>query len=42
MASNRKMTIDEQVDYLIQGADYGDERLKGGHGYRIKGTAAGS
>jgi tyrosyl-tRNA synthetase len=28
MASNRKMTIDEQVNYLMQGADYGDEKLK--------------
>lgn len=28
MASKNKMTIDEQVDYLMQGADYGDEKLK--------------
>jgi len=36
MASNRKMTIDEQVDYLIQGADYGDERLKGAMATELK------
>ena len=28
MASKSKMTIDEQVEYLMQGADYGDEKLK--------------
>jgi tyrosyl-tRNA synthetase len=26
--AKKKMTIDEQVDYLMQGADYGDEKLK--------------
>ncbi len=28
MSSKKKMTIDEQVEYLMQGADYGDEKLK--------------
>lgn len=28
MASKNKMTLDEQVDYLMQGANYGDEKLK--------------
>ncbi len=28
MATKRKMTIDEQVTYLMQGADYGDEQVK--------------
>ena len=28
MPSKKKMTIDEQVEYLMQGADYGDEKLK--------------
>jgi len=28
MAGNQRMTIEEQVAYLMQGADYGDEQLK--------------
>ena len=28
MATKKKMTIDEQVAYLMQGADYGDEQVK--------------
>ena len=28
MATKKKMTIDEQVTYLMQGADYGDEQVK--------------
>lgn len=36
MANNRKMTIDEQVDYLMQGADYGDEKLKGAMAAELK------
>ena len=28
----RKMTIDEQVEYLMQGTEYGDEELKASHG----------
>ena len=28
MAKKKKMTIDEQVAYLIQGADYGDDQVK--------------
>ena len=26
--SKKKMTIDEQVAYLMQGAEYGDEQVK--------------
>ena len=28
MAKKKKMTIDEQVAYLMQGADYGDAQVK--------------
>ena len=36
--NKRKMTIDEQVAYLMQGAEYGDEQVKKAMSQELKET----